>query len=90
MDLQTHLKKLLKNKKFREEYYKPNQLGMEYKILRRMAGLSQKAVAEKIGSCQGAISRFERGDYMPSLRWLHKATRAIGYYLKVNFKPDNN
>jgi len=39
----------------------PVRLGLSFRALRRRAGLTQRALAEKVGSSASAISRIERG-----------------------------
>ena len=71
----------IKNKIFSEnpavkaEY---DQLGPQYEAIRaaiasrKSAGLTQKQLAEKMGTAQANISRFENGNANPSLDFLHK------------------
>lgn len=70
-----------KNKTFSEnpavkaEY---DQLGPQYEAIRaaiasrKSAGLTQKQLAEKMGTAQANISRFENGNANPSLDFLQK------------------
>jgi len=46
-------------------------------------GLSQKELAQKIGTKQSAISRFESGTYNPSLSFLQKVGEALNVKLKI-------
>lgn len=53
--------------------------------LRLAQGLSQKDLADKIGTKQSAISRLESGDYNPSLEFLNKVAQALGKELQIKF-----
>lgn len=77
----------IKNKTFSEnpavkaEY---DQLGPQYEAIRaaiasrKSAGLTQKQLAEKIGTAQANISRFENGNANPSLDFLQKMASCMG------------
>jgi ribosome-binding protein aMBF1 (putative translation factor) len=54
---------------------------------RERAGLSQSALARKIGTKQSAISRVESGVYksVPSLVFLQKVAVACGAKLEISF-----
>jgi len=73
-------KELLENKKVAREY---KNLEPRYLIIsklieaRNKMGLTQKDVAEKIGTRQSAIARFESGLANPTLSFLEKLTTAI-------------
>ncbi len=72
-------KELLKDPATYKEY---KSLEPEYKIISQMIkirieqGLTQKELADKIGTRQSNISRLESGEYNPSLEFLKKV--AIG------------
>ncbi len=52
------------------------------------AGLSQKQLADKIGSRQSVISRLEDADYgAHSLSMLRRIAQALGQRLEVKFAP---
>ena len=77
---------ILKNKEVQKEL-KKNEA--EYKIIeeiitaRKEKNLSQKDLAELIGTRQSNISRLERGNYNPSLDFLNKVAHAMGKELVV-------
>ncbi|MCL2293565.1 MAG: helix-turn-helix domain-containing protein [Spirochaetes bacterium] len=77
---------ILKNKEVREEL-KKNET--EYKIIeeiimaRKEKNLTQKDLAELIGTKQSNISRFEKGNYNPTIDFLNKVARAVGKQLEV-------
>ena len=80
-------KKLLKDSKIRKEY---NALGPEFALIemiikKRLAkGMSQAALARKVGTKQSAIARLESGRYNPSLKFLRKIAKALGAKLKIS------
>jgi ribosome-binding protein aMBF1 (putative translation factor) len=53
--------------------------------LRLEQGLSQKELAEKVGTKQSAISRLENDDYNPSVEFLSKVANALGKKLEIRF-----
>lgn len=79
---------LLRNPGVKAEY---DKLSTAYDIkreiirLRLEQGLSQKALAERIGTKQSAISRLESGDYNPSVEFLGKVAHALGKELRIEF-----
>ncbi|MEK7107246.1 MAG: helix-turn-helix transcriptional regulator [Patescibacteria group bacterium] len=46
-------------------------------------GVTQKELAQRIGTKQSAIARLESGSYNPSIAFLNKVTRALGAKLLV-------
>jgi predicted transcriptional regulator len=77
---------ILKNKEVQEEL-KKNEA--EYKIIeeiitaRRDKNLTQKDLAELIGTRQSNISRLESGNYNPTLKFLNRIAHAVGKELEV-------
>jgi DNA-binding XRE family transcriptional regulator len=77
---------ILKNKEVQEEL-KKNEA--EYKFIeeiimaRKVKNLTQKDLAELIGTRQSNISRLESGNYNPSLDFLSKIAHAVGKELEV-------
>ncbi len=77
---------ILENKEVQEEL-KNNEA--EYEVIkdiiqaRREKNLTQKELAELVGTKQSNISRLESGNYNPSLELLNKIARAIGKELEV-------
>ena len=65
----------------KEEY---DALAPQYEIIRaeiesrRAIGMTQKQLAEKMGTAQANISRFESGTYNPSLAFLQKMADSLG------------
>lgn len=59
--------------------------------LRKDAGLSQKQLAELIGTTQSVISRLEDSDYLGhSLSMLDKIARALNKQVKINVVEANS
>lgn len=76
----------LKNPKIREEY---NRLQPEFALVgailqaRRKRGLTQKELAERIGSKQAVISRLESGKANPSLGFIKRLAQALDACLEI-------
>jgi len=71
-----------------------DSLELEYTVASQMlkarttAGLTQDAVAERMGTTKSAISRLEgSGRHAPSLATLKKYAAAVGCELQVRFVP---
>ena len=47
-------------------------------------GLTQEELANKIGTKQSAIARFESGTYNPTVSFLQKIADALGVQLKIS------
>ena len=81
--------KLLRNKETRKAY---QELAPQYAIIemiikkRLKAGLSQEALARKIGTKQSAIARFESGRTNPTLSFLTNITTALNGKLTISLK----
>ena len=77
------------NPELKKEY---DELAPIYEIqnqvieLRKTRGLSQKQLAEMIGTKQSAISRLESGDYNPSVQLLHKIANAFDKEMHIEFR----
>jgi transcriptional regulator with XRE-family HTH domain len=54
---------------------------------RRKAGLTQREVAERMGTTQSAVSRVESGRAVPSLEFLDRYARAVGTTLVLELGP---
>ena len=80
-------KELLKDPATYKEY---KSLEPEYKIISQMIkirieqGLTQKELADKIGTRQSNISRLESGEYNPSLEFLKKVAIGLNKELIVS------
>jgi predicted XRE-type DNA-binding protein len=59
--------------------------------LRIQAGLSQKELADLVGTTQSAISRLEDADYNGhSLTMLRKVAAALNQHVQVRFAPNDS
>jgi DNA-binding XRE family transcriptional regulator len=54
------------------------RLAFEIRALREKKGLSQRELAELVGTTQSAIARLEGGNISPSLPTLDKIAKALG------------
>lgn len=88
MDHNEVKKTLMQNPDVKKEY---NDLDVIYEIKKQIIkyrienNLSQKELAEKIGTKQSAISRLENDDYNPSIEFLDKVANALGKKLEIRF-----
>jgi ribosome-binding protein aMBF1 (putative translation factor) len=80
-------KRILKDKLVKKHYA---GLKAEYDLIsqvieaRIQKGFSQKVLAQRVGTKQSAISRFESGNYNPSLAFLTKISKALGTKLQIS------
>lgn len=80
-------KELLSDPKVKKEY---DRLAPRYAIIseviavRLKRGLTQKDVAEKLGTKQSAIARLESGNINPSLEFLQKIAQVMGHKLSIH------
>lgn len=51
-------------------------------------GLSQTALARKLGMHQSAVARLEAGDHEPSLATLARLARGLGFRFEIDITPD--
>lgn len=85
-------KRALKNRVLKREY---DRLEPEFVIIQAMIearlklGLTQRALANKIGTKQAAISRLENGSVNPSIGFLKKLAKALHCKLEINFLPQS-
>lgn len=90
-DHQAFLAKASKRKGFSEAYA---SLDLEYQVVTQLlkarthAGLTQDAVAERMGTTKSAVSRLESaGKHAPSLGTLKRYAEAVGCELQVRLVP---
>lgn len=85
-DLDRLEAELMKNPAFKAEY---DALEPEYELIRQLIEaraekkMTQKQLAEKIGTRQSNIARLESGNYNPSFQFLQKVAGALGKRLSV-------
>lgn len=79
-------KELLADPAVKKEY---DKLAPRYAIIsevisaRIKRGMTQQQIAEKMGTKQSAIARLESGNSNPSISFLEKLARVLGYKLTV-------
>lgn len=85
------IEKASRRRGFTEEY---EALEVEYALAHEMlaararAGLTQEAVADRMGTTKSAISRLEAaGKHAPSVASLKKYAAAVGCTLKIELVP---
>ena len=84
-----------KEKAFKENpelYEEYKELEPEYELIKQVIKirndqkLTQQQLAERTGTKQSNISRFEKGEYNPSLKFLKKLARGLGKELHIEFR----
>lgn len=82
-------RELLEDKEVKKEY---DRLAPRYELIsqlieaRNKKGLTQKQLAEKVGTRQSAIARLEGGNVNPSIEFLEKVSSALGRKLTVQIQ----
>lgn len=80
-------KELLTDPKVKKEY---DKLAPRYAVISELIaarinnGMTQKVLAEKVGTKQSAIARLESGSVNPSIEFLQKVARVMGYKLSIH------
>jgi len=84
LDFEVWEKEVLKDPKLRAEY---NKLQPQFAIIRARIEnrLTQKELAQKIGTKQSVISRLESGKANPSVAFLKKLAQALNSRLEIRF-----
>ena len=83
-------KKWLKEPKYKKAY---DALEEEFVLasavmdVRNRAGLTQEALARKMGTTQPVVARMESGRMRPSMRTLERLAEATGSRLLISFEP---
>lgn len=89
-NVDRHKEKLLQNPAFKQAY---EELGPVYQLIKEIVayriqqGLTQKELAEKIGTKQSSISRFEKAMKMPSISFLTQITQALDLEWEFHVRP---
>jgi DNA-binding XRE family transcriptional regulator len=84
------LKEQLRDPKFSAAYYELEpefQVAREVIRLRLEKGLTQKELAELVGTKQSGISRLENASVKPSLGFLQKVAEALGARIEIQLRP---
>ena len=81
--------KFLQDEEIRAEY---EALRPQYELIeqvitaRTKQGISQEELAKRAGTKQSNISRFEGGNYNPSLEFMQKLAQGLGKKLQITLK----
>lgn len=62
------------------------ELGRRLRELRDARGLSQRQLAERVGTTQSVIARLEAGGTKPSLSTLERVASALGSVIDIRFQ----
>lgn len=80
---------MMQNSEFKKEY---DSLESEYDFIHQIISarieknMTQKQLAEKVGTKQSSIARLESGNYNPSLQFLQKVANALGKQLTFGLR----
>ena len=92
-DHSAFLKKAAKRRGFNSAY---DALAVEYAVINEMltarsrAGLTQEAVATRMGTSKSTVSRLESaGKHAPSLTSLKKYAKAVGCTVQIRLVPQS-
>ena len=89
MNFDEYKSELLNNPEIKAEY---EALEPEYELMRQIINarieqnMTQKQLAEKIGTKQSSIARLESGNYNPSYQFLQKIASALGKRLTFSLQ----
>lgn len=89
LDFEIWEKEALKDPELRAEY---NKLQPEFAMIQAVIdarvkkGVTQKELAQKIGTKQSVISRLESGRANPSVAFLKKLAQALNSHLEIRFR----
>lgn len=87
-DFDNFLKESLKNSEFKAEY---DKFQPEFAVIRAIIrarvqrGITQKELANKVGTKQSVISRLESGRANPTVSFLKKLAQALNFHLEIKF-----
>lgn len=89
-DLQRHINESLKDPAFAEAWAESeitHELTKQLIALRLKQGLTQKEVADRIGTKQSVIARIENGEQNVSLKTIGKLANALKADVKIDLHP---
>lgn len=84
------LQEMLQDSNFAQAYYELEpgfQAAREVIRLRLAHGLTQKELAERVGTHQASISRLERATYQPNLGFLQRVAEALDARVEIRLIP---
>ncbi len=82
-------KKILKDKRVKGAY---DELGPQFEVIRMIMerrikkGITQKELAQMVGTKQSAISRFESGEYNPTISFIDKLANALDAKITISVR----
>lgn len=88
MDLKECLDKQLENEEFKKEW---EEFQPELQLMKQVIGerikqnISQKELADRMGTKQANISKLENGNANPSLDFLKRLVNSLGKKLEIKF-----
>lgn len=88
LDFTAFKRQALKNPKIRAEYERLQpEFALINEVLRARSekGITQKDLAERVGTKQSVISRLEAGRANPSIAFLKKLAQALNSHLEILF-----
>lgn len=80
----------MKNPTFRKEFDRYDlafEIGQMVLEARLATGITQEGLAEKLGTKQPAVARLENGTNLPSLSFLDRVMKAMGFQIQVSPYP---
>lgn len=92
MNIDKLKQNLLKDQDFKREYekydlpFEISQMVIEARIIK---GITQKKLADLIGTKQSSISRLENGSFLPSLSFLERIAKALKSKIRISIELDN-
>jgi transcriptional regulator with XRE-family HTH domain len=88
--INDQLKEKFRDQEFLREYYRNAaffRLADQVLAMRKQRGLTQKELAEKVGTTQAVISRLENVSVKPSLDTIVRIAEALDAVVEVQLKP---
>lgn len=89
-DLQQHIQDSLKDPEFSRVWAESEvsyEITRQIIALRLQRGLTQKEVAQRVGTTQSVIARIENGEQNISLKTLTKLANALKANIKIDLQP---
>jgi transcriptional regulator with XRE-family HTH domain len=89
-DLKTRIAEKFANNSFEKEYHRTAalyRLSARVLLLRKQRGLTQKELADKVGTTQAVISRLESASVKPSMETIIKIAEALDAVVNVELLP---
>jgi len=89
-DVKSLLAEKFKNKDFERQYHRTSaffRLADEVLMLRKRRGITQKELAEKVGTTQAVVSRLENASVKASLETIVKLAEALDAVVDVRLIP---